>query len=124
MTDSPIDENEVQSHISRTRGSTISRANNSSKSDQNLDTSNSATSRAKNSNKNDQNLDTSISTRKITRCYFKIDITDNTGTLTAIVTETLAEKILAMRAEQVYGIVVVQGSTTKAATQNSQSKNW
>ncbi|KAL3324340.1 hypothetical protein AABB24_038480 [Solanum stoloniferum] len=67
MTDSPIDENEVQSHISRTRGSTISRANNSSKSDQNLDTSNSATSRAKNSNKNDQNLDTSISTRKITR---------------------------------------------------------
>ncbi|KAG5571424.1 hypothetical protein H5410_061190, partial [Solanum commersonii] len=44
-------------------------------------------------------------------CYFEIDITDNTGTLTAIVTETLTKKILAMRAEQVYGTVVVQNES-------------
>ncbi|KAG5571419.1 hypothetical protein H5410_061185 [Solanum commersonii] len=65
MTDSPIDENEVQSHISRTRDP----VSNSSKSDQNLDTSNSATFRAKNSNNSDQNLDTSNSTRRITRSF-------------------------------------------------------
>ncbi|MCD7446306.1 hypothetical protein HAX54_000116 [Datura stramonium] len=41
VTDSAVDENEVQSPISRTRGATRSRAKNSSKNVQNLDTSNS-----------------------------------------------------------------------------------
>lgn len=67
VTDSAIDELEVQSPISRTRGATKSRAKNSNRSDQNLDISNCTTSRAKNSSRNDQNLDTSNSTRRITR---------------------------------------------------------
>ncbi|XP_055808723.1 condensin-1 complex subunit CAP-D2 [Solanum dulcamara] len=67
VTDSENDENEVQSPISRIRGSTGSRTKTSSKSDQNLDTSNSTTSRSKNSSRSDQNLDTSNSTRRITR---------------------------------------------------------
>ncbi|PHT51497.1 hypothetical protein T459_35566 [Capsicum annuum] len=41
LTDSAIDESEIQSPTSRTRGATRSKAKNSSKSDQNLGTSNS-----------------------------------------------------------------------------------
>ncbi|MCD7450002.1 hypothetical protein HAX54_002719 [Datura stramonium] len=42
------------------------------------------------------------------RCHFELNITDNSGTLTATVSETLAEKILCMIAEQIYETVAIK----------------
>ncbi|CAN4109193.1 unnamed protein product [Withania somnifera] len=82
VTDSAIDENEVQSPIGRTRGATRSRAKNSSRSDQNLDSSNSTRSRAKNSSKSDQNLDSSNSTRSRVKNSSKSDQNIDTSNFT------------------------------------------
>ncbi|XP_070048141.1 replication protein A 70 kDa DNA-binding subunit B-like [Nicotiana tomentosiformis] len=44
----------------------------------------------------------------IPRCYFEVEITDETDTTTATVSEGLGERMLPMRAEQIYDIVSVK----------------
>nr|XP_009775062.1 PREDICTED: replication protein A 70 kDa DNA-binding subunit D-like isoform X4 [Nicotiana sylvestris] len=44
----------------------------------------------------------------IPRCHFEVEITDKTGTITAIMSEGLGERILSMTAEQIYDITAVK----------------
>ncbi|MCD9639917.1 hypothetical protein HAX54_024872 [Datura stramonium] len=44
----------------------------------------------------------------VPRCHFELNITDDSGTLTAIVSETLGERLLSVTAEQIYETVDIK----------------
>ncbi|PHU22404.1 hypothetical protein BC332_07511 [Capsicum chinense] len=54
------------------------------------------------------------------RCHFNIDITDSKGTITATVSEALAERILSLTVDQIYDKVVVQKQALSIAGINRQ----
>lgn len=56
----------------------------------------------------------------ILRAHFDLDITDGSGKLTAMILETLAEKILSMTAEQIYKIVAIKKEPMPTAHNNRQ----
>ncbi|MCD9642979.1 hypothetical protein HAX54_030077, partial [Datura stramonium] len=48
-------------------------------------------------------------------CHFDLDITDNSGTLTTIVSETLGERLLSITAEQIYETVITKNESLPTA---------
>ncbi|XP_059288087.1 uncharacterized protein LOC132041391 [Lycium ferocissimum] len=49
--------------------------------------------------------------RLSTRCQFQLEITDASGTITATVSDSLAERLLSLTAEQIYEIIAVKNES-------------